>query len=142
MDTRIVLQDDELSAFRTMTLGQLIMVLQPHAVRREVEEEDVHRTVYFDFCGMAPSYFCSYRGYYNHLAIVPSRDAGPKASDFIAKLRAADGEVFDGYKGGSYRMDLDTPIWAAYSSDSGSTAIIGLMVEGWRITLLTDYRPG
>ena len=54
----------------------------------------------------------SYRGYYSDLAF--KRGEGVReAGGLLADCKAAMGEVFEGYKGGSFVMGALTPLWVA-----------------------------
>lgn len=143
MSDRKLFPDSAISLFGTVTLGALIDALEPlqKAEKFDADDKDSARSVYFDFGGLVPHYFDSYRGFYDHLAITYHNAEAPSVSDLLAKLKAADGQVFDGYKGGSFRMDRRSPVWVANHGNCDSTAIVGLMVEGWRVTILTEYRP-
>lgn len=73
-------------------------------------------------------YLRSYRGYYEQLAL-GSDDKARMVADVFADARAADGETFDGYKGGSYAMSRDTPVWAAEWGDTSDYGIAGARME-------------
>lgn len=92
----------------------------------------------------------SYRGYYNQLTIYRAGgrghggDATPTTvAELLADARNADGEIFMGYKGGDYTMDLDTPVWASDYGDTGM-AIGELVQAADRVTVVTfnanDYQ--
>lgn len=53
----------------------------------------------------------SYRGYYSDLAFAPGEKI--KATEALAICRAAMGQIYEGYKGGDYMMDSNTPVWSA-----------------------------
>jgi 2-keto-4-pentenoate hydratase len=97
--------------------------------------------VFFDFGGLVPHYFDSYRGYYDHMAITFTGESAAEVRQLVAKLKAADGEVFSGYKGGDYRMNRSSPVWVANHGECDGTAIVGLLVESHRVTILTEYKP-
>ncbi len=59
----------------------------------------------------------SYRGYYEQLAFAP-RD-GVTVADMLKVAHAAVGADFTGYKGGTYRMGVDTECWIANHGDTG-----------------------
>lgn len=87
-----------------LTLGGLIMLLE-----RENPEHEV--TFGFGY----PYRLCSYRGFYDQLAIMFQPFAGSErfetASTFLQRLRDAVGEMFTGYKGGDFVMHKETPLW-------------------------------
>ena len=60
---------------------------------------------------------CSYRGYYEDLAFAASGTMSA-ADCLCAALSAVDRE-FDGYRGGEYRMGVDTLCWFATEGESG-----------------------
>lgn len=77
----------------------------------------------------------SYRGYYSDLSFEPI-DEPAKASDVIKLCKAAAGSIYEGWKGGEYTMDLDTPLWVAYSGCTGR-AMISITDDGQTATIQT-----
>lgn len=102
---------------KPITLGALIKLL---------EAKDGNSLVSFDFGGFRVTGIDSYRGYYEQLAVGYSEGVGLTVTELLTKLREAVGKTFTGYKGGEYRMGLETPMWAANYSECHSTAIVGL----------------
>jgi hypothetical protein len=96
-----------------LTLGDLIKSLE--------EASDLNREVkYAD--GKSPHDAHSYRGYYSDLAF----DDGPqsiKAHELLKAARGWIGKTFEGYKGGDYVMDADTPLWRAEYGDCGDAIV-------------------
>lgn len=71
----------------------------------------------------------SYRGYYSDLAFEPEV-AETTAGELARRLRRdCLGSVYEGYKGGEFRMDHTTPLWVAEYSCCGDR-IMGLALEG------------
>lgn len=99
-----------------MNLGDLITRL---------EQEDPTRVLTIGF--HAPH---SYRGYYEELAFEPREDA--TIATMLSDAQNAVGRIYEGYKGGAYRMHRYTSVWLAYYGCSG----IGLS------TLLLEYMLG
>ena len=65
----------------------------------------------------------SYRGYYSDLAIEPMAELS-STGDLMMTLMAVQGNTLEGYKGGDYLMDDDTPVWlASYGSASGHAVV-------------------
>jgi hypothetical protein len=69
----------------------------------------------------------SYRGYYDHLAFEPASNVS--VAFMIACAESALGATYEGWKGGEYVMDEDTPCWLAfegqcYDSDEPITPLI------------------
>lgn len=119
--------------FGTTNLGTLM-----DALLLEADEARVQ----FDFCYLAPTTLASYRGYYDHLAIGWTADFRdwPKVGDIVKRLKSAIGQTFDGWKGGEYAMDRDTPIWVANPGHTGSTGIIGVKRDGeYGVIILTTH---
>lgn len=111
-----------------LTLGQLVDALT---------EADQDAPVVFDYdAELSPSAPDSYRGYYSDLSFPPA--ATPiTVKELLIDARRAIGDTFMGYKGGYFKMDTDTPLWAsAYGSSSGK-AIMGLSKVGDSYVLLT-----
>jgi hypothetical protein len=129
----------EKSAYGTTTLGHLIAVL---------EQADSDADVEFDFCYLRPTNVASYRGYYSHLALgwsnEPLRSKNgefvrhwPSVANVLTHLKSARGKNFDGWKGGTYRMDGETPIWVANPGETGGTGIVGIDVSNSIVVLIT-----
>lgn len=121
------------TAFGTTSLGDLISALM---------ECNYGASVQFDFCYLAPTFVASYRGYYDHLALGWTADFRdrPTVSTVIDILQSADGETFEGWKGGDFTMDRDTPIWVANPGQTGGTGIVGLKLLGENcVVLLTTH---
>lgn len=107
-------------AEKTMTLGQLI---------REIEKAKPDGMVSFGFGRCVPTILRSSRGTYSQLAIGYAVYGSVRVSDFLSHLRGAIGGTFDGYKGGEYVMDADTPVWVDNWGDWTSTAIVSVEVK-------------
>jgi hypothetical protein len=107
------------SIFGTITLGELIDGLA--AIPGDA-------FVQFDFAGFAPQDFMSYRGYYDQLALRPAEDS-VTAADLLERARIALSESFTGYKGGTYRMDRGTAVWADQYGNASGTKIIRMKVH-------------
>lgn len=108
------------AARETMTLGQII---------REVEKAKPDAVVNFAFARLSPNGIASSRGTYSQLAIGYAVDRTVIAADMLTMLRGANGSTFDGYKGGEYVMDLDTPVWVDNWGEWTGTAIVSIEVE-------------
>jgi hypothetical protein len=74
----------------------------------------------------------SYRGYYRDLAFVPL-DQPRTVREARNEAENADGGTFEGYKGGDFTMDLDTPVWYSHYGDCGPK-IMGITDEGVILT--------
>lgn len=85
-----------------LTLGQLIAILKPK------RHEDIMVPLGEPF---------SYRGFYEDLAFPRGETPIEK---FVALCEASVGKVFSGYKGGSFPMHEDTPLWLAEWGDTGN----------------------
>lgn len=80
---------------QTLTLGQLISKL---------EAQNPANSLVFDFCGVVPTQFQSWRGVYSELALgfEAESDRQVTVADLLRLARNADGETYMGYKGGHY----------------------------------------
>ena len=80
--------------------------------------------------------FNSYRGYYHHLVLHPldpldRRSPGSpshmRVGELLAKSKMAlQRRVFEGYHGGEYAMDRDTPLWVSRYGHADGTAVVGV----------------
>ena len=107
--------------FGTTSLGALVDALAP--IKPDAN-------VWFDFGHTVPTDLHSYRGLYDHLAVgwayIDDMPEVPTVEAVSRVLDDADGREFVGYKGGSYRMDRDTPVWVDRPGDASGTAIVGI----------------
>lgn len=63
----------------------------------------------------------------------------PTIQELLTELKSAIGKEYTGWKGGEFRMDENTPVWVANSGNSGHTAIVDVLDEGWQVILVTEY---
>lgn len=123
-----------------LTLGQLIDELKDVSLIDENADGNVSKSIVFDFGYFMPDRIESWRGIPEHLAIgYKTGGQNVEATKFLEKLESSIDESFEHYKGGSSKMTIDTPLWVANGSDVGSTIIIGIKSEAWRIVILTAY---
>lgn len=114
------------------TLGNLIAALKAQPATHDVR---------FDFGGFIPRSLMSYRGYYDQLALDFDDDYHKPVtvSALVVQLEKAIGKTFEGYKGGTYRMDRDTLMWVAHYGDSNSTGIVGVQDVRWQTVINTAW---
>lgn len=118
-----------------LTLGELISKVERIANNKEEDP-----LVYYDFGGFSISDIASWRGSYGELALNHTKDSDIRASGFLELLRSAIGQRFYGYKGGTFQMDEDTPIWVSNWGQYCSTAVTDVLDMGYKIILVTGYR--
>lgn len=122
---------------REYNLGMLIKDLEPY-------KEEFIDVVYDD--GTVPGEFMSWRGLYNCLALdyYGANNHTPAHVLYEMAVRA-NGHTFEGYKGGDFTMDLDTPIYQANYGDCYSVRdnewvtvkIVGVRKEADKLVLVT-----
>ena len=118
-----------------MTLGQMIKVL---------ETCDPSHRVQYDFCDTYPSGFFSYRGYYEDGCLgwksIHDEYTPIFVADFLKLLKQAVGKIFQGYKGGDYRMGNDTVVWVSNYGTCGNTYVKGIhKLTYGGVIILTGY---
>lgn len=125
-----------MSLYGTITLGALIDAL---SAIDTLDRDGREKEVMYDRWFVRVTTVASYRGYYDHLALGWAQD-GERTTITVAleRLRSAIGQTFSGYKGGSYRMNRDTPIWADNWGQGAGVAIVGVVDDGWRVVLKTE----
>jgi hypothetical protein len=128
-----------MTPFGTLSLGETIDMLSV-AIRRFDGDDPI---VYFDFGNMFPRKYSlgSYRGYYDHLALGFVAFNTTKLSELIVDLKSTSGKTFEGWKGGMYRMDLDTPLWVANAGEATHTAIVGMCNCDYMPVIKTEFVP-
>lgn len=108
----------------------------------KLEQMDPDHDVTFEFASLEPTDFDSYRGYYSDLALGFTDGATtktPLVKDLLTLAKEAVGKTFEGYKGGSYKMGVKTPLWVANYGQSGSTAIVDVVNIGWKCVIKTEF---
>lgn len=111
-----------------MTIGNLISVLASvngDAVVRFDNEE----------LG-SPGDLASYRGYYSDLSFSPSVHS-VTVKDLMNVAKSVEGTTLQGYKGGDFYMDSDTPLWVSHWGSSSGVAIVGARTDGDTLILET-----
>lgn len=129
-----------------LTLGQIIEKLEKcgltHGDKNEPKQVD------YDFGTAVPTSLDSWRGIYSELALgyrLSGYDndddhfAHATAENLLSELKSAIGKEFEGWKGGEFTMDENTPVWVANAGNSGNTGIVDVIDCGWRIILMTAY---
>ena len=124
MDALCRVTKDERTRYH-VTLGKLIEVLE------QVPEEIPVRFV----GGGSPDRIDSYRGYYSDLAISVQYEREVSVKVFLSALRTALNTHFEGYKGGQYLMDADTPLWCSEWGEASNKAIIDVSVTDDHVAL-------
>ena len=94
------------------TLSRLIDLLEPRPKLG---------TVQFDFSGLSPGDFHSWRMDYSQLCLDSSGGWPVQTGDLLSKARKAIGRTFEGWKGGDYTMGPESTIVIAEPGDPGGT---------------------
>lgn len=110
----------------------------------ELAKFDGKRSVEFEFCGFAPVRLTSYRGWYEHLAMVPAKSTEVTVDYVLDLLRRAKSETFFGWKGGEYHMRGHTPLWVDCEGEATRTKLVGVrevryQYEGGYVLLETEH---
>ena len=129
---------------RQFSLGDLIERLSPIPLMQEPWGERLPepKTVRFDFGNTMPIELSSYRGSYEELSIIYSGDYDKRLTveQFLARLKTAVGETFQGWKGGDFVMDTITPLWVVSEPRNMSeTVIVGVRDLGHTVVLDTAW---
>lgn len=96
-----------------LTLGKAIEV---------VDKLPETSSVRFDFNNLYPDHPHSYRGYYSDLAFDFTEEK-LSAGSFLNFLKGSLDTEYKGYKGGTYKMGENTPLWAANWGSCGRAII-------------------
>lgn len=116
-----------------LTIGEFI---------ERLERMPSENTVYFDFDGLEPTGFASYRGFYDHLALgfrEPSYQTDRvKAQNLLSMALAASKGIFTGWKGGEFIMHKDTPLWVANSGSDSGTKVIDVRGNHYMTIIYTE----
>ncbi len=124
----------------TLTLGELIAKL------RVLDPPQREKPVRFSPHGVMPfiEKLRSWRGRYEELTLCPVEHAGWKyigtGAQLLDILELAIGRDFEGYKGGTYTMDSDTPVWADAYGESMGRSILDVKAHPAGTEIVTDGR--
>lgn len=113
-----------------LNLGQFIDVLA--AI-------DPEAFVFFDFGNFTPERFTTWRGAYEQLALTFTEARAVKVADVLAAANDCVGAVFEGYKGGNYRMDRNSKLWVANYGHTNWTGIAGVTQHGHHAVINTAW---
>ena len=126
-----------------ISLGELILKLEP-IVKKQPEllkEREYEAVVRYDFEYLFPTSFGSWRGIYAELALNFNIEGTPlTVTQFYELCKNTVGKTFTGYKGGDFTMSRATPIWVANYGNSGNTALLDVVDNGYEVLLITGYR--
>ncbi len=95
--------------------------------------------------GKIPTIFSSWRGSYCELALEYKDEGICFADSLYINAFNANGSIFEGYKGGSFEMDLNTPIHQANYGDVGvkinneynEYKIVGIKENNGKVIIIT-----
>jgi hypothetical protein len=129
-----------------LSLGEFIKELE--SVDFKMEHNDEIKDVEFDFGTALPTQLDSWRGSYDEIALgyklsgYDNNDehfANTKADKLLEHLKSAIGKEYEGYKGGDFTMDENTPVWVANYGHSGNTGVVGVLDAGYKLVIITAY---
>lgn len=81
----------------------------------------------------------SYRGYYDQAAIEPTTQ-GLNAGELEKVIDDFIGTTVEGWKGGDFYMDVDTPVWISHEGSASQQALVGTeMRDGVLVLITEDY---
>lgn len=109
-------RSEEMKTSDQLMVGELILKLQAVS--------DKSKKVRFDFCDEQQQFYApngaeSYRGRYSELALTYDTSPIYPCEKLLSGFEKVIGMTFQGYKGGSYTMGKNTPVWVANYGDSG-----------------------
>ena len=109
-----------------MTLGGLMKLLEAAAPDLAVVTDQYG----------PPGHADSYRGYYSDLAFEPSGKE-KTTEEFFGECRLCLDNEFEGYKGGTFKMDHSTPLWIAEYGQNSQIGIMDVKIEDGKFILVT-----
>jgi len=127
-----------LQCLQQLSLGEIIEGIEKAGL---FKEDGDPKSIRFDFGNLCPTDIGSWRGDYSQLAIGYKEydHKDPFASEFLKELKTAVDSYFTGWKGGEYKAYVTTPVWVANAANTGTTAISGVLDNGYEIVLITFH---
>lgn len=86
-----------------------------------------------------PEGYCSWRGYYDQLCLIPNNSYPVGLEMFINMTKSCDGKMFEGWKGGEYYMNLETLMWCAPEGYGTTRGIVGARLENNEVVIDTQH---
>ena len=127
-----------------LSLGQLIVELESQNQFLPIHLRHCNPDV-MDYDDCAPGQFCSYRGDYHELCLLTGGVYSRcefLVKDFLFRCINADGEVFEGYKGGEYVMHRDCLVYVEDSQGDWSGNLITKVEQiGDAVYIFVDSEP-
>jgi len=115
------------------TLGDLLA-----ALKKATDDDRPDKWVYYDFANLSPTNLASSRGDYSEVALGwESANGYALLSDLIAHIEQSIGNTMEGYKGGTYTICAECPIWADNWGRWTGTKITGVTDIGYAAIITT-----
>jgi hypothetical protein len=117
-----------------MNLGNLIDVL---------ERKDPTAKVDYAFGYFSPTFFMSWRGAYEELALGYAHwneigfDKRPTVAVLLNLCNSADGETYQGYKGGEFTMDRGSRLWISNNGEACHSGLADVVEHDGSIVLVS-----
>lgn len=141
------IREEKLADSPQWRIGDLINALDNIPTEYGSDKQAV--SISFDFGTAFPAGLSSWRGSYSELAINyalggydndnASQFAHKDLKEFLEELKSAVGKEFTGWKGGEYRMTINTPLWVANDGNVGNTGVVGIKNNNYEVIILTQY---
>jgi len=113
---------------KQLTLGELLS---------ELEKQNQDSYLHFDFCGLSPESFDSYRGKYEDIAIGWSYLKPNKVKVFLEMLKNILDVELSGWKGGSYKMHKDVNVFVDNQGVATNTGVFSVKNVDGKVILET-----
>lgn len=137
-------REERMKTSSQLTLGELILKLEPIVKAQKRKKEEDLAIVKFDFADTFPTHLHSWRGSYAELAIgwgggtYGSEENPMTVVKFYEMLKSAIGKEFTGWKGGEFTMDKNTPLWVSDDGMGSHTGLLEVVNDGWQVILITQ----
>lgn len=122
---------ETLASSKQLTLGEVLLKINAISANDDCG-------VVFDGHNGVPTGIDSWRGSYDELALSYDNQDPMKVCDFREMLTNAIGKVYEGYKGGEYKMSRHTPIWVDNWSMCRDLGVVDVFVDGDSIALKVE----
>lgn len=121
-------EKSKIESGKEYNLGNLIEDLKPY-------KNDFLKVEFDD--GSIPDDFDSWRGSYCELALGYTNNGEIDSATLSRKAYNANGAMYEGYKGGEFTMDLNTPIHQDNYGEYGNRKIIGIEKKDNKLIIKT-----
>lgn len=132
------MRDEEFANSPQLNLGELIQKIENCGL---IADDGAFKAITYDFANIIPTTLDSWRGNYAELALGWTTDSNMTVDILLKELKSAldPDKYYQGWRGGNFKMDENTPVWVDNPGRYSRTAIVGVKDLGYEIIIITAH---